>query len=372
MVPEHVEETGEIRLSASSPDDEALVCGAKFFGFEFVDRTEGLAVIRLSNGDLKQYQIIEMIEFNSDRKRMSVVVEVEGTLQLFCKGADTVMVDRLAWSEEALLKTTSDHMTAYAKEGLRTLMICRKTLDPKWFHPWHEKFKAASADLTQIEAKMLGKPNTIDDLAERLEKNLKLVGASAIEDKLQDGVPECIADLSKAGIKIWVLTGDKVETAINIAVACNLLQPEEYMDQIIIDGGSYKTSTKLKDKLMDAIQEYDEDVREAGGDPNNVKPRALVIDGPALMIAMDPSVKLYLLRFTQCCKAVVGCRVSPDQKRQMVEMVKNGITGVKTLAIGDGANDVAMIQAAHVGIGISGQEGMQAVNASDYAVAQFK
>jgi phospholipid-translocating P-type ATPase (flippase) len=372
VIPEHVEETGEIKLSASSPDDEALVCGAKFFGFEFVDRTQGLAVIRLSNGELKKYQIIEMIEFNSTRKRMSVVVEVEGTLQLFCKGADTVMVDRLAWTEENVLKTTSEHMTAYAKEGLRTLMICRKTLDPDWFETWHADFRAANADLNQIEKKMTGQENDIDKLSDRLERDLKLVGASAIEDKLQDGVPECIADLAKAGIKIWVLTGDKVETAINIAVACRLLQPEEYMEQIVIDGDTYKKKVKLRDKLIEAIKEYDDDVKEAGGNPNMVKPRALIIDGPALIIAVDPEIQQYLLRFTQCCKAVVGCRVSPDQKRQMVAMVKDGIHGVKTLAIGDGANDVAMIQAAHVGIGISGQEGMQAVNASDYAIAQFK
>jgi P-type E1-E2 ATPase len=113
-------------------------------------------------------------------------------------------------------------------------------------------------------------------------------------------------------------------------------------------------------------------VREAGGDANAVKPRALIIDGPALILAMGGDLEQYLLRFSQCCKAVVACRVSPDQKRQIVTMVKDGVIGVKTLAIGDGANDVAMIQAAHVGIGISGQEGMQAVNASDYAIAQFK
>ena len=294
VVPEHVEETGEIKLSASSPDDEALVCGAKFFGFEFVDRTQGLAIIRLSNGELKRYQIIEMIEFNSTRKRMSVVVEVEGTIQLFCKGADTVMVDRLAWSEESLLKTTSEHMTSYAKEGLRTLMICRKTLDPEWFKQWHSDFKAASADLVQIEAKMLGKDNEIDKLSDKLEQGLKLVGASAIEDKLQDGVPEAIADMAKAGIKIWVLTGDKVETAINIAVACRLLQPEEYMEQIVIDGDTYKKKEKLKDKLIEAIKEYEDDVKEAGGNPNAVKPRALIIDGPALIKAMESDVKQYV------------------------------------------------------------------------------
>jgi magnesium-transporting ATPase (P-type) len=134
-------------------------------------------------------------------------------------------------------------------------MICRKTIDPDWFQQWHTDFKAASSDLEQIEAKLSGKDNQIDKLADKLERDLKLIGASAIEDKLQDGVPECIADLAKAGIKIWVLTGDKVETAMNIAVACRLLQPEEYMEQIIIDGDTYRKKQKIKDKLIEAIKE---------------------------------------------------------------------------------------------------------------------
>ena len=143
------------------------------------------------------------------------------------------------------------------------------------------------------------------------------------------------------------------------------------MEKVIISGSEFLDKTKMKEKLIKSIRELEED---AGNKEmiEAVKPRALVIEGPALIIAMDEDIKPYLLQFTQMCKAVVGCRVSPDQKRQMVQMVRSHVEGVKTLAIGDGANDVAMIQAAHVGIGISGQEGMQAVNASDYAIAQFK
>ncbi|GMI14936.1 hypothetical protein TrLO_g10401 [Triparma laevis f. longispina] len=374
VIPEHDEETGEVKFSASSPDDEALVCGAKFFGFDFIDRKQGNATLKLSTGEEKTYKIMEMIEFNSDRKRMSVVVKKDDCIELYSKGADTVMIPRLKGNQEKLLADTCEHMTDYAKEGLRTLMICKRTLDPEWFERWHEKFKEASTNLAEIEKRLMGKRNKIDLLAEDLEKDLMLLGASAIEDKLQDGVPGCIADLAKAGIKIWVLTGDKVETAINIAVACRLLHSEEFMQQVIIcaeDEGKDFKKEKLKEKLVENIREFEKDVKEAGS-IDLVKPRALIIDGPALILAMDPDIQPYLLRFTQCCKAVVGCRVSPDQKRQMVNMVKTKIDGVKTLAIGDGANDVAMIQAAHVGIGISGQEGMQAVNASDYAIAQFK
>jgi len=130
VIPEHVEETGEIRLSASSPDDEALVCGAKFFGFEFVDRTNGIATLKKSSGENEEFEILEMIEFNSTRKRMSVVVRKQnGDLELYCKGADTVMVPLLKGDQEKLLETTCQHMTHYAKEGLRTLMICKRVLD---------------------------------------------------------------------------------------------------------------------------------------------------------------------------------------------------------------------------------------------------
>ena len=122
-----------------------------------------------------------------------------------------------------------------------------------------------------------------------------------------------------------------------------------------------------------------------------MKPRALIIDGAVLITimnddnnyitstttdtttnAIDGGLKLLLLELTQRCKAVVACRVSPDQKRAIVNLIKTGIDDVRTLAIGDGANDVPMIQEAHIGVGIKGEEGVQAVNSSDYAIAQFK
>ena len=298
VIPEVDEETKEIHLSASSPDDEALVCGAKFFGFEFIDRKQGVATLRLSSGETRTYQILEMIEFNSTRKRMSVVVKVDDRLELFSKGADTVMIPRLSEkaNQEKLLDDTCKHMTAYAKEGLRTLMICKRTLNPEWWEEWHGRFHQASVDLVEIEKRLNGEANDIDLLAEDLETDFRLLGASAIEDKLQEGVPECIADLASAGIKIWVLTGDKVETAINIAVACRLLHPEEYMEQVVIAGGDdTNTKKKLVEKLIESIRQFEDDVKQAGS-ADLVKPRALVIDGPSLIVAMDPDVQPYLLR----------------------------------------------------------------------------
>jgi Phospholipid-translocating P-type ATPase C-terminal len=231
-----------------------------------------------------------------------------------------------------------------------------------------------------------------------IEVNLELLGATAIEDKLQDGVPAAIASIMAAGVKVWVLTGDKEETAINIGVACQLLWAEDRMDRLVInlrsstDSDATATATAadieslLDSKLAAVVAAHDaydkrkldtaaadDDVEQDSSSSGAPLPLCLVIDGPALLEAMrTPSCQRALLRYAQACHSVVGCRVTPDQKRAMVALVRRNVPGSRTLAIGDGANDVPMIQGAHIGVGISGQEGMQAVNASDYAIAQFR
>lgn len=186
-----------------------------------------------------------------------------------------------------------------------------------------------------------------------------LMGGTAIEDRLQIGVPETIAELAKSGIKIWVLTGDKTETAINIGFACNLLTTD--MELLILSASTREeTSTLLDSTLARLEKEANEDTRFA-----------LVIDGTTLKYALEKATKDKLLSIGTHCASVICCRVSPKQKALVVSMVKKGLK-VMTLAIGDGANDVSMIQEANVGIGISGVEGRQAVMAADYAIAQFK
>ena len=229
-------------------------------------------------------------------------------------------------------------------------------------------------------------------------------------------MPETIHDLARAGVKIWVLTGDKQETAINIGVACQLLQPKEVMEQVIINSDGFAdVAAKARAAALPSATSVRiavspaeiEDAAEAAADAAATaeakrwlvarferelyrfsmevhahkmgadgaappKPRALIIDGESLLYSLQDDVKLSMLAFAKHCKAVIGCRVSPIQKRQMVELVRFNVPGVRTLSIGDGANDVPMLQGAHVGVGISGQEGMQAVNNSDFAIAQFK
>ncbi|EGZ15099.1 hypothetical protein PHYSODRAFT_351482 [Phytophthora sojae] len=370
VIPEKLE-SGEVRLSASSPDEQALVAGAAFAGFKFESRSVGTATVEVL-GQRVSYEILDVLEFNSTRKRMSVVVrKPSGELLLYTKGADMMIYQRLK-DDPAMLKLkniTRDHMEKYADDGLRTLALAMKKLDERWFQQWKMRFDDAQGNVAEIDRRKDGKPNAIDDLMEEIEEGLELIGATAIEDKLQDGVPQCLANLTRAGIKVWMLTGDKEETAINISYACSLL--DNSIQQVVVNATTCPDEAAIRAKLNAAAREFMENAKGgmAGGGEREI---SLIIDGEALEMALRPGTAPHLLSVAKLCRAVICNRVSPAQKAEMVKLVRDNITTVRTLAIGDGANDVAMIQAAHVGVGISGQEGMQAVNSSDYAIAQFR
>ncbi|KUF89314.1 hypothetical protein AM588_10002199 [Phytophthora nicotianae] len=369
VIPEKLE-SGEVRLSASSPDEQALVAGAAFAGFKFESRSVGTAMVEVL-GQRVTYEVLDVLEFNSTRKRMSVVVrKPSGELLLYTKGADMMIYQRLK-DDPAMLKLkniTRDHMEKYADDGLRTLALAVKKLDERWFQQWKMRFDDVQGNVAEIDRRKDGKPNAIDDLMEEIEEGLELIGATAIEDKLQDGVPQCLANLTRAGIKVWMLTGDKEETAINISYACSLL--DNSIQQVIVNATTCPDEAAIRAKLNAAAREFLDSAKGmAGGSEKEI---SLIIDGEALEMALRPGTAPHLLSFAKLCRAVICNRVSPAQKAEMVKLVRDNITTVRTLAIGDGANDVAMIQAAHVGVGISGQEGMQAVNSSDYAIAQFR
>ncbi|KAL0732595.1 hypothetical protein Bca4012_008804 [Brassica carinata] len=380
VLPEGDESPEKIFYQAASPDEAALVTAAKNFGFFFYRRTPTTVYVRESHteqmGKIKDvsYEILNVLEFNSTRKRQSVVCRFpDGRLVLYCKGADTVIFERLAESVDDVRKVTREHLEHFGSSGLRTLCLAYKDLNPEAYESWNEKFIQAKSALRDREKKL-------DEIAELIEKDLILIGSTAIEDKLQEGVPNCIETLSRAGIKIWVLTGDKMETAINIAYACNLINNE--MKQFIISsetdaireaeerGDQVEIARVIKDEvnkeLKKSLEEAQQYLQTVAG------PKlALVIDGKCLMYALDPTLRITLLSLSLNCTSVVCCRVSPLQKAQVTSLVRKGAKKI-TLSIGDGANDVSMIQAAHVGVGISGMEGMQAVMASDFAIAQFR
>ncbi|XP_063732327.1 phospholipid-transporting ATPase IA isoform X5 [Eleginops maclovinus] len=348
-VPERID--GKITYQAASPDEGALVRAAKNLGFVFSGRTPDSVIVEMP-GTEEKYELLHVLEFTSTRKRMSVIMRTpSGKIRLYCKGADTVIYDRLADSSR-YKEITLKHLEQFATEGLRTLCFAVADVSESSYQQWLEIFHRAGTSLQNRALKL-------EESYELIEKNLQLLGATAIEDKLQDKVPETIETLMKADIKIWILTGDKQETAINIGHSCKLLTKN--MGMLVVNEDTL-------DRTRETLSHHCGVLGDALYKENDF---ALIIDGKTLKYALTFGVRQYFLDLALSCKAVICCRVSPLQKSEVVEMVKKQVK-VITLAIGDGANDVGMIQTAHVGVGISGNEGLQAANSSDYSIAQFK
>ncbi len=384
-------------FKAESPDEAALVAVARDMGVVFKERLRKSLVVDVY-GNSKEYKLLETIGFTSSRKRMSQVIETpEGKIFLLSKGADNVIFQRLAaLQDNEVISKTALHLEAYANEGLRTLCIARRELDRSYALDWLRRYKEAAESLSD------DRDEVIERLDEELEVDLQLLGGTAIEDRLQEGVPDSISILADAGIKLWVLTGDRIETAINIGFSCNLLGNDMLLlvvrpDESDMENAAYieaLVTKHLEENFgfkADSEAELNKLIHEAKKDHNTPSSKyALIIDGAALSLVFGAEIKKssasggkkkavvrstslqkkFLLLGKQC-KSVLCCRVSPAQKASVVKIVRDSL-GVMTLAIGDGANDVAMIQAANVGVGIAGEEGRQAVMSSDYAIGQFR
>lgn len=408
VIPEYTE-SGQLRYEAASPDEEALVIAAHCFGYSFKCTRPGFCSLDI-NGRTVEYRVIGINEFNSDRKRMSIVVQHQGEgrpAMLYCKGADNVMLERVRATREQH-DIMNNYLSEFSVQGLRTLVLAKRELTED---------QVAEFEKQWIYAKnaMIDRAKRLDEVADSIERDMEIIGATAIEDKIQPGVPETIANLMKGGIKVWVLTGDKQETAVNIGYSCKLLQ--QNMDIITIN---IKTTEEARNRLKEVLSGYvyksepkDDNFvrhvryvssnpvsRRTPMDPMNFSMEgrslkfvknmfsedemnrpvnvedlnlALVIDGASLQHILSDVSNMKLFSMLSClCHSVICCRVSPLQKAEVVKLVKNHFAfKPMTLAIGDGANDVSMIQVAHVGIGICGKEGLQAVNSSDYAIARF-
>lgn len=382
---------GELRYNAESPDEAALVSAGAKFGFRLVSRetTSHGSFLTLEEGpalEQHRYQLLNVLGFTSERKRMTVVVRDLGDERIYvlCKGADSVVQALLSPGQEALLATTMGHLDGYATQGLRTLMVGMRELEADAYVEWNARYVTAS---TSVE----GRLQAVEAVSLELERDLRLLGASAIEDKLQEGVPEAIGRLTAAGIKVWVLTGDRKDTAINIGFASRLLLPSYKL--IVIDAAEWhQTQLQLKDALDNYLRPKPSS-RVALLRPSleSQPAYALIIEGKTLRHALEPENRLHLLALANLCTTVVCCRVEPKQKAEVVALVKNTL-GKVVLSVGDGgehrgprclsppssrsqhtptANDVPMIKEAHVGVGICGKEGRQAVMSADYALGQF-
>ncbi|WBW74039.1 plasma membrane phospholipid-translocating ATPase complex, ATPase subunit Dnf2 [Schizosaccharomyces osmophilus] len=358
-----------IVYKAQSPDEAALVGTARDVGFVFLDQRRDIMVTR-ALGETHRFKLLDTIDFTSARKRMSVVIRgPDNRYVLICKGADSVIYDRLEPGEQPTLqKVTAEQLKTFALEGLRTLCIAKRELTEEYFE-WKEKYTVASSAIENREER-------ISEVADLIESRLTLLGGTAIEDRLQEGVPDAIALLGSAGIKLWVLTGDKMETAINIGFSCNLLDAS--MELIKFDVDQEISTPELEVILADYLYRYfglsgSNEELEAAKQDHDVPAgsHALIIDGGVLKRVLEGSMRTKFLLLCKQCKSVLCCRVSPAQKAEVVHLVRDSLD-VMTLAIGDGANDVAMIQKADIGIGIVGEEGRAAAMSADYAIAQFR
>ncbi|CAI4211518.1 unnamed protein product [Parascedosporium putredinis] len=357
VIPERDEEKGgKIKYQAASPDEGALVAGAVELGYTFTARKPKSVIIDAAGREC-EYELLAVCEFNSTRKRMSTIYRCpDGKIRCYCKGADTVILERLN-ENNPHVEVTLRHLEEYASEGLRTLCLAMREIPEAEYQEWWKVYDRAQTTVGGNRA------DELDKAAEIIEHDFFLLGATAIEDKLQDGVPETIHTLQQAGIKVWVLTGDRQETAINIGMSCKLLS-EDMMLLIVNEESAEATRDNLQKKI-DAI-------RTQGDGTIELDTLALIIDGKSLTYALEKDLEKLFLDLAVMCKAVICCRVSPLQKALVVKLVKRYQKESILLAIGDGANDVSMIQAAHIGVGISGMEGLQAARSADVAIAQFR
>ncbi|TVY32279.1 putative phospholipid-transporting ATPase, partial [Lachnellula subtilissima] len=486
-----VQENGDIEFQAASPDELALVKAAQELGYLVIDRPARSITLTYPGGldssesITETYDVLDVIEFSSKRKRMSIIVRFpNGKICIFCKGADSALLPRLKLASLAIEKVSEvvrrsskrksleaeralrrmseqtsehsprtsfsrhsmnlgrpsisrksighgrpsmasmrlqpirdeldgwlrqresdvemasddisayqsprasmsaaarmsfastmdvdfedlvddslvmddsavfercfQHMNDFASEGLRTLLFGYRFLDEQEYHGWKKIYLEATTSLVDRQ-------NLIEGAGEMIEQNFDLAGATAIEDKLQKGVPETIDKLRRANIKIWMLTGDKRETAINIAHSARLAK--SYSEVIILDHTTGEVEQRMATALLDIGK-------------GNIAHTVVVVDGQTLSEIDDNEIlKLLFFDLAIVVDSVICCRASPSQKASLVKKIRTKVNKSITLAIGDGANDIAMIQEAHVGIGISGKEGLQAARISDYSIAQFR
>lgn len=345
--------------SASSPDEGALLEAARAHGFAFLVKNSNSMKVSIM-GTTRVYNILEIIEFSSDRKRMSVVVDMgNGKVFLLCKGADSVILkllsENMSPSEKITLEKSLSHILDLSHEGLRVMMFAYKVMTLHEYNEWLEKAR---------EEHSFDSPDKRIMALEKLERNLSPIGVAGIEDKLQEGVPSSIKKLIDAGVKVWMLTGDKVETAITIGVSCNLITRSTKLIRIT---GAH--APDLMHQLTGALESH---WSKDGKPKDPTQLQALIMDGETLKYCLSLCVTKSLLLELGCrCSAVLFCRVSPLQKAQVVGLVSKGL-GAVCLSAGDGANDVSMIRTANIGVGIRGKEGSQAVMAADYAVDEFR
>uniref|UniRef100_A0A1A8LMA6 Phospholipid-transporting ATPase n=4 Tax=Nothobranchius TaxID=28779 RepID=A0A1A8LMA6_9TELE len=363
---------------ASSPDEIALVKGAMRYGFTFLGLESKTMKILNRNKDVEMYDLLHVLNFDPVRRRMSVIVRSgSGEMLLFCKGADSSIFPRVRQEEVERIRL---HVERSATEGYRTLCVAYKRLS-------EEEYAQADAGLREARLALQDREEKLLAVYNQVETGMSLIGATAVEDRLQEEAAETMEALQRAGMKVWVLTGDKMETAKSTCYACGLFQRKTELLELTVrtlEDGERKREERLHELLGEYHKRAVQDAPpvKAGGTRVRFASNqdyGFIIDGASLSMVLNSSsesnmrsYKDLFLQICQNCTAVLCCRMAPLQKAQIVKMVKSSKGSPITLSIGDGANDVSMILEAHVGIGIKGKEGRQAVRNSDYAIPKLK
>ncbi|KAJ1882825.1 putative aminophospholipid-translocase [Coemansia sp. RSA 486] len=337
---------------ASSPDEVAIVKWTERVGVVLAERTLSTITLRLDalipdsqagfgTAPTLVYDILHVFPFTSESKRMGIIVRsrLTGEILFVQKGADAVMTRIVQYND-----WLDEECGNMARDGLRTLVVGRKRLSSDAYARFDEAYQRA-------KVAVVGRAEAMQRVVEDyLESDLELLGLTGVEDRLQDNVRATLELLGNAGVKVWMLTGDKVETATCVAVSAKLVRRDQLIHVI--------SGLKAAHEVTDAL----ETLRTLGD-------CCLIIDGDSLHVTMD-FFRDEFVQLASTLSAVVCCRCSPTQKADVVRLIQK-FTGKRVLAVGDGGNDVSMIQAADVGVGLVGKEGKQASLAADFSVNQF-
>uniref|UniRef100_A0A0G4HX08 Phospholipid-transporting ATPase n=1 Tax=Chromera velia CCMP2878 TaxID=1169474 RepID=A0A0G4HX08_9ALVE len=337
------------QFQAASPDEVALVKFAADVGLRLVDRDEGRIVLVDPLGRRLEYEILHCFPFSSETKRMGIIVKErasggEERIVFYMKGAEAVMMERIKTRGASWLKEECDN---FGRTGLRTLVIASRVLSARELADFDARYSEARASMTDRAGRMRR-------AIESLEGGLSLLALTGVEDRLQIDVGVTLERLRHANVRVWMLTGDKVETAICIAISARLKGPMHSFFVLAAQGHS--TDASRVEALESFALAADQQV--------------LIVDGTVLTTFLKGEHEQFFIATACRSPAVVCCRCSPTQKADVVRAIRR-YTGRRTCAIGDGGNDVSMILAADVGVGIVGKEGKQASLAADFSVPQF-
>uniref|UniRef100_A0A8C5HS20 Phospholipid-transporting ATPase n=1 Tax=Gouania willdenowi TaxID=441366 RepID=A0A8C5HS20_GOUWI len=337
---QHYEDTCRV-YQAASPDEVSLVQWTESVGLTLVGRDQSSMQLRTPTGQILNFTILQIFHFTYESKRMGIIVRDESTgeITFYMKGADVVMAGIVQYND--WLEEECGNM---AREGLRVLVVAKKSLTEEQYQDFETRYLQAKISVHDRSLK-------VATVIESLEMEMELLCLTGVEDQLQTDVRPTLEILRNAGIKVWMLTGDNLETATCTAKNAHLIT----RNQDIHTFRSVTTRGEAHLELNAFRRKHD---------------CALVISGDSLEVCL----KYYEYEFMELacqCPAVVCCRCTPTQKAQIVRLLQER-TGKLTCAVGDGGNDVSMIQEADCGVGVEGKEGKQASLAADFSVTQFK